>query len=221
MYKRKRPLTSVVDVETNSSKLQRMGEIAVKALQTANTIRQFVNSEMHYHDTEQVSSYAEDWDGTRFSLVDPATGDTDSTRTGDSILVKEIEVRGSFVYDSTLGGNQYGRVIIALDKDNKVTVSNLLEIVGSAGTTFSPKKHDYRFCTRVLYDKQFVVNSQFPVRLFSFKKKFKKLIHTQFIADGTSILRNDLAMFTYTDVDDTSGNKPAFVWHSRVRYHDN
>lgn len=216
--KRKQP--QYVEIESTGEKLARVASMAYKGLQVARSVAQVVNSELKYHDTNQTTFNLDD-NGYVSELCNPGQGDTDQTITGDSILLKKIEVRGAIAYDSTLGGNQIVRIIIANDKQNDVSTTAMLESYGSAQTVHMPKDHDLRFLSTVWYDKTFVVNSQHPCQLFKFKKVFKKPLHTQFLGDATSVLKNDPKIWMVSNSPNAGANFVSCEYYARISYHDN
>jgi hypothetical protein len=179
-------------------------------------IKNVINVEYKYYDIN--TSNTLDNAGSPYSLCTPLQGLKDYDRTGDSIKLQNITMKGTISYNPTLGGVQVVRVIILNNKQNRLTEANFLEISGASGVVYSPRDRDNRFWGKTIVDKTFTLTDQRPAVTFSFIKKL--LWHQQFENNGITVNDGRLQMFVYSN-NAAGANQPAIEFFSRTTYTDN
>lgn len=190
--------------------------LAEQALKTAKWVATLVNAESKYDDTT-VTNTAYDFNGVIATMCNPAQGTTAITRTGDSIKMQNMTLRG-YVYNNA--ASSVTRVIVFYDKDNTITnVSDYLQSTGSALATESPKNEDNKFKTKTLLDKSITLSlTGEDMKKFSYVIKIGK--HTDFVATTSTISSGALKMIIISN--QTSGaSSPNVTYYSRVTYLDN
>jgi len=162
------------------------------------------------------------YDGTlRTVSAAPAQGNTDTSRVGDSLKIKNIEFRMTTNSTATTAL----RVIIFIDKRNfSSAVTDFLEsgtigIANSVNAVNALKVHDYSSKYRVLYDKVITVRPNTAgfhsvVKNFHFKNGLKM----EFLAGATTVIRNAVKMIYISA--NSSGFTPAVNWQARTNFYD-
>lgn len=140
-------------------------------------------------------------------------GITDTTRVGDSIKLQKLRLHGKVSGAS----NDVVRIMVVHDKQNDLVVpADLLSLVGSVQTPFSPKNHDKRFRSKVLYDRLFNVDVGNQQRVFS--KNIDLNFHTQFENGTTTIESGSLKIYFFSSKNIATSTVDL---HARVTYTDN
>ncbi len=203
--KSRRPLSSAAQVKKNQSDIRKIKS----------------GFEDKFHDTT-IAGLAIDNVGQISVLNNPAQGDTDSTRDGDSIMNKWIDIRG-YIVVNTGATDQVNVVRFLLLWDKQVTIGNagdVLESVGNVNAPMSPYKHDRRHQYMVLED--FTVslsqNGSSAIKKIRIIHKLNK--KTQFNAASTTINTGCLNLVMISD-EATASLPPTFVFTSRVHFLDN
>lgn len=199
----------------NGSTLGNVASIAKTAFKTAKWVAALVNAEYKYQEAS-VSLQVPTWNGTLYTLAVPAQSTGATGRTGDSIKLKALTLRGLIDYN-TLGIAEMVRVIIFVDKQNVVTTgAQLLQYTGVYMATNSPKNEGNKFDTKILYDKAFPVSVYRPQAKFNVVLKLG--FHVHFAAGTTTVENNALKMCF---ISQNPANSPKFSYISRVTFVDN
>lgn len=193
-------------------------DLAIQALKNTNYIRGLVNSEMLHKDTTVSLSAAT---ATIDSIVAIAQNDTVSTRTGNSILLKNIYFRGSLAINSAVTSNT--RITLVLLKDTQ-QVSDVAPTLADIFT--SPTDPDTllsipsagRF--KIIWRKTYVLT---PVsggkNAFDISKYIKCYDHIRFNGiNSTDIQKNG---YYFAQISSEVVNFPTTSFNFRVGYHDN
>ena len=193
------------------------GSIAKTALKTAKWVASVVNveyKEIQFGSSSTVAS----WNGTLNTLNTINQGVGVSQRTGDTLKMKTLALRGEFERNTLGATSEVCRLIIFIDKDNTITTgAQLLNNTGSNAVVYSQKNEDTKYDTKVLYDKSFNVNSvSSPQRFFDIVIKIP--YHAHFVA-GTSTVGHNALKMAYFCQNATNGAK--ITWQSRLSYVDN
>ncbi len=187
---------------------------ARKALHIALMTKKLLNVEYKFHDV--TASGQADFNGSLATLNTIAQGTTDTTRVGDSLLMKNLTFRIRCSAQITT----WFRFIVFIDKQNQIlTVADYLQQIGSAFAVNSPKNHDKRFLSRVLLDKTYAIsiNGKQNYESNGFVKIDK---HVQFQAGSTTINNNEIKLLVISS-DAPAANNPSFVMYYRISYIDN
>lgn len=185
--------------------------------------------ETHFQDVAQNPPVAFDYTtGHLVQLTQPTVGDTDTTRTGDKIMVKSITIRGSFNKDSTIDRQSFRMIIFKWLANDATDVPSLADICEAAAVTsavlpFYPLKKDtagYVFVP--IYDKNFMLDTYHPAKDFHIKlygkmlsKKPKVTPYVQYNA-GAITGTGNFWMLCYSDTASITG--PTITYDSRCRF---
>lgn len=198
------------------------GNTAMKALSIARRVAGLVNAEAKDYYTNQ-SYFSADYNGTIVSLNGGITqGVADGQRTGDSIKMKELTIRGAVKVDTTVpGGVDVGRLIIYIDKQNDITSGgNLLNTVGSAASVFSPKNDDKYYDTKIIFDRKFnmttVQNTQ-----FTFSKVIRLNKHVKYNNTTNAIENNALKLLWITQQPAAGAHGSQLMYDTKLSFMDN
>lgn len=194
----------------------RFGSLALKAYMLARKLADHDNVEYKFHDTTFSTTY--DYNGGLILLNNPAQGDTDQTRDGDSLKMQNLTFRGTIIKNGA-ANDTWVRIIILFSDQNKIAnVTDWLDpaYVGSARAIEAPKDWDKRFYGKTLYDKTFTVNSDRQSTQYKGVIKINK--HTQFEAGSTTINTGALQMIV---ISNEPTNTPTVSLVSRLSFTDN
>ena len=193
----------------------RAGGAAHTALKIAMRLKDMVNTEYKFLDTNYSNTM--DYNGIVSTLNSISQGITDTGRTGDSVKIQNIMLRGN-ILAGTVPAQL--RVILFWDAQNKVaSVSDVLESTGTAYSVLSPKNYDKRFQTKVLWDKVFDVVPTADNAHRHFQLSLPINLHSQYAAATSTINTGALKILLISNIVTTG--LPTIVYYSRVSYTDN
>lgn len=188
--------------------------LAKKAFKTAKWVAGLVNSEYKYSESTQATQAVITYNGTIYNLCSPAQGTGATQREGDSIKLKNLTIRGDIAYNGTTP--ETIRFIIINDKENSVTAgSDILEYTGVETAPYSPKNPNYKYDTKILYDKTMCIDSQIPLRKFDIVLKLN--YHMNFLATTSTVVNNALKLIVIGQT--TNGSLIRYL--SKTTYIDN
>lgn len=158
-------------------------------------------------------------------------GDTDSTRDGDGLVLRSIEINWEALSSPGTGTSLVDcvRFIVFQWFPNSVPAAgSVLLNAGSTSSHLSPWNHDQRFNFRILYDKRYDVtkananpqinsNSKVTSPRILITKGFKYHIQYQ---SGTTVGSNLIYVLAITDTGGTAGNVPQYNFYSKINYTD-
>lgn len=207
------------------SKIKTRGESYALAKTAA---RRVINAqfEKHYYDGQQVN-FPVDWNSSIYKLTATSQGDTDSTRSGDRITIKSLQLRGTLTVADT--HNIMRIIIFQYLGDDAVAVPTSGQVLeapyyGTYNHVNSPYAKDFvGYKTIVLWDSTYVLNQdnqakQFQIMLTAanFRKKAKPYIQYQ---GGTSNGVGNIYLMAVSD--SGAATHPSLSFASRLRYIDN
>lgn len=194
------------------------GSVAKTALKTAKWVASIVNTEYKYNIVSS-SLTSVGWTGTLWTLCDPSQGVGATQRTGDSIKIKNIDLRGVIDFNIGMNTPETIRIIIFNDKLNKVTAaSDFLQYTGVYLATESDKNEDNKYNTKTIYDKRFAISANKPQA--NFKIDLKIDLHQHYTVGTTTITNNAIKMLVISQNPiGANNNKISFI--SRSSYVDN
>lgn len=187
--------------------------LAKTALKTAKWVAGLVNAEYKYFETDQNASTT--YNGSMYNLCAPAQGGSVIQRDGDSVKMIKLTINGQINYATT---PEIVRIIIFIDKEAVIgaTPGNLLESVGSGTVVRANKNQDYKFDSKILLDRSYVLDTYHPLRKFKYVIPLK--IHQHFTAGSTTVKNNGLTIAIFGQTAAAAGT---FSFHSHVSYVDN
>lgn len=187
--------------------------MAKKALSVATRVAGLVNAEAKDYYVNQ-GSFFTNYSGNTVSLNGGITaGSNDGQRTGDSIKMKVLTLRGTL---TRAGADCVVRVMIIDDKQNVINQGNLLQYVGSSAVVNSPKQDDLYYDSRILYDQKFVIDTNNPIRMFKIVLPIE--LHTKYDNSTNAIQNNALKFISYSNI---NASTPAVEFVSKLTYMDN
>lgn len=202
--------------------------IANQAYKTATFVASIINSEKKFYD-ENATIYP-DTTYQANCLTNMAQGDTNITRTGNSIALKSFHLKGVLKRDSTVPG-EIVRVMLVLDKDNAAgTIPNITDVVASSGV-YSFRNMDYARRFTVLMDRTYTYQTDKPNVVIEFWKKFymkkdkrgRPVISHHCLFDGSTannFTRNHIYLYVIGNTA-TGSTASDFTYSTRIRFYDN
>jgi len=190
--------------------------VAYKALKLAKAVSS--RSEVKYIDNiTTVTDVDSDGQGA-INLLSIPQGLEDTDRIGDSIFVNSINIRCCFRRNQSVC--DFMRVIAIQDYNNEF--ADPIDILVETGFTNSFLSHyikDTRMKYKVLLDKTINISANLrESAYYSFYLKPKTKI--QYLATGTTPIKNNIKFFLISDVQSVANTKPVFQGWWRVNYYD-
>lgn len=190
-------------------------DLAIKALKNTQYLKGLVNSEMYKYDL--ASSQTISNTGSVVALANIAQGDTDATRTGNSLLARKMFMRMTFTQAAAADDTLY-RVIFFIDKqqvgDTSPAVSDVLDTVSTLAPLNSATTGRFKILKNYFFHTS---NSSDTV---NHKVCYKDLYH-HIRYNGTAaadIQKGGIYMLVLSD---QSVNVPTIFYNWRLSYHDN
>jgi len=191
------------------------------AAQQAWKLKGLVNSEMLKFDTNEAGSTVTSA-GTYVShLTAIAIGDTDNTRTGNSIYVRAVNLHGRVVYNATAGVTPtFLRLMIVIDSQQ---VGDTLPSIGHVIDTTVGGYQAHMLSTtvgrfKVLYSR-IITNDSVQNTVKPFEINLPMRHHVRYNGSaGTDIQRGGIYVLA---ISSEAVNGPKLIWNARVSYHDN
>lgn len=196
----------------------KVASAAYTGLRLAKHLATMVNVEQKYHQVAN-SAVALAIAGSSTILNNPAVGTGDGNmRIGDSIKAQYIKFEGCTFWNSASGGQQVCRVMLVWYNSvpGAITPADLLANSGTIYSPYSPKYHDNRFQSKVVFDKTFVLDTNHQYQIIKCSKKWGK--HTQFNNGTTTIKNGQLVLYLWSD---NTTNVPSMNYVSNYYYVDN
>lgn len=192
-------------------------QLAAKAWKGVRYIRGLVNSEMFYKDTTATIGGAQ---SNITSLTDIAVGDGTSSRTGNSILLRSVYIRGFVELNPAVTLDTRITIALVQDKqqvsDTSPTVAQMFTSTTDAQSTIQRDTGIGRF--KILWRKTLVLtpgnnNAQL------LQKYIKLYSHIRYNGTASSdIQKNGLYL---VQINSESTHFPVATFNCRVGYHDN
>lgn len=220
------PTKKLVTGQTQPTMLEKIASGIGSAAKVASAVLPIVraiNTEVKYFDnsyTRTVDSATPTIDIQ--SLM--ATGTTETTRIGNSILGKDFNVRINMAGNFTSASSNYVRVIIFVDKETGAVTGapSMATLLQSSTNILSAFHKDYTDRYAILKDKRIVLNtSSNPGAMFKVYKKID--FHTRFVGTGavnpTNLGQNQIYIAIMTS--NTVGQGVVCGIYSRYNFTDN
>lgn len=196
-----------------------IAQMASKAIKGVNYIRGLVNSEKFKHDISGSQSIG--YNGTVTSLVGITQGDGDGARTGNSIYVRSISMKGSIERNSAGSAIQKVRIMWLIDKqqvgDTVPAASDILDTTGSAIAPLSLLNDTTVGRFTILKSRLYNVTSDKPCVTLNWNMSMRH--HVRFNGSTTTDIQKG-AIYMLV-ISDAATNLPTLDRFIRVSYHDN
>lgn len=198
-------------------------QLAVKAVKGVSYLKGLVNSERFVH--QNTATAAPDDIGYIGHLTSISQGDTQITRTGNSILARSLMLRGNITINATSSQNVV-RLMIIMDKqqigDTVPSITDILESTYSATQFYvhAPLERDSVGRFKVLKSRTYTLSDQRPNLSFSFFINMRQHIRYNGISGG-DIQKNGMYLVLVSDSPNTGSAHPSVTFLSKLTYHDN
>lgn len=186
---------------------------AGKALRIALATKALLNVEHKFQDKSVTSN--PDNSGSTAKLFDPAQGTSVSNRGGDSVKLANLTFRAIMNKSGSATNTNLRVIVFRGNRENGTTpsVSALLQTT----SVISPKNHDNRFDTKILFDRVFQMNDG-ATTMRQLNLNIKLGTHVNFSSGTTSIEDGGIYILLLSD---QSTNTPQIKYYSRITYVDN
>lgn len=187
-------------------------------------LKSVVNVEEKWHDTAYSVNVTESFQQSELNLI--AQGDTATTRDGNSIKFTKIICQGSVTLNSSGNASQTIRLFVICRVQNPGTNPGIVmtDIIQGTPTGAGAVLGFYNKTSmkgyRVLLDKKFTVNSDYPTKYFKFY--LPSQWHTRYNATNPAAadVPNNICRLIYVG-DQTAANYPVLNFNTRMVYVDN
>lgn len=195
-----------------------VAQVAGAALRGVNYIRGLVNSEKFKHDL--IGSSAVSQAGVMTHITNISQGDGEGQRTGNSIFVRNVNIRGSLI-KSTSATVTRVRLMLIVDKqqinDTAPAPSDVLDSVGTSNSVYSFLNNDTVGRFTILKSRLYSLTEDTPVINVNWNFNLRR--HVRYNGAGaTDIQRGGIYIL---QIGTESANFPSFDRAIRVSYHDN
>lgn len=182
------------------------------------TIASLVNSEAKFIDN--VNSTVATDSGAVFPLTLLGQGDTDENRNGNSILLKDLILRGRVVINSnSTTGTAHCRRIIFVDTACQGATPAVTDVLDTA-TPLSPLNMNNSKRFVILHDENISVMT--GGRQFVLQKKYLKLpFHVKYIGTGSTVASQGLNGVFMLEISSEASNQPTMTSNIRIKFYDN
>lgn len=192
-------------------------DMAITALRNVNYIRGLVNSEMLHKDTVVTLGSNQ---SNITQIIDITQGDSDSGRTGNSILLRNIYFRGKLEINTAVTGNSRISLILFKDKqqqaDSTPSVTDLLKSNDPDAMLNLSNAGRFKIVWRKTYTLTPVSGGKNAV---DFSKYWKVYDHVRYNGSAsTDIQKNGYFLAIVTS---EGTNYPSVGINTRIGYHDN
>lgn len=196
--------------------------LASKAISIANGVRSLINVEYKHYDT--TSSAARTTTPQFNSLSSIPQGDTTSSRNGDNVRIKSIQLRGNCNFNSVGSDIQRCRIILFRDKLNSNPGTNdpdqtTYKVLDGTTTVDvnSLRYKDLQSRFTILYDKVINLSEKTPCVTWTYYKRCSYKVKYE---DSTTqvAMNNNIYIMLFSS---SATNAPSIAYDSRVQYIDN
>lgn len=194
-------------------------KVARTALTTANTVKGLINAEFKKHESTITSTF--DYNGTFIQLNQIAQGVDSNQRTGRSIKMQFLELRGVIAVAAGVSGSF--RCVGLLDKCNEMASwSDVYDISGTSSAPYSFKNYDVRFKTKNLWDKKYYVNPNDAtlIQLVPIHIRIPLKYHCQYVGTAATDIDTNAVAFMIVSDNSTAANYTCRL-NFRLLYTDN
>lgn len=190
-------------------------QLASKALRGLSYVKGLVNSEM-FHNTISNTNNPTPL-GTIVPLTNIAIGDSNVTRTGNSLFVRSIVMNMNCSQNASALDNTFIRMILFIDtqqvSDTTPVSGDIFNATGPHALVNLDSAGRYKF----LKTWEFALSTQNPAKVIKYYKNIRH--HVRYNGpNATDVQKGGLYLAL---VSSQSTNVPALTYHVRIGYHDN
>lgn len=191
--------------------------LARKAVRGLRYVRGLVNSEMFKFDGSATNTALLPSGGIT-SLIGITQGDGDSGRTGNSILVKSINIRGNLIMDPLAGTMASVRLTILEDTQQIADTLPTFGDIYENASTYSHLQSNTVGRFKILKTRTYRLCQTMP--LVPFQLNLPLQHHVRFNGSTSTDVQRGALYFVYSS-DQASPANPIMNWEFRTSYHDN
>lgn len=202
---------------SNPGRLQIYSQAGRQALRDVNTLRRFINTEMHF--TDVTASVTPTTTPALVLLNGISIGDTASTRTGQSIKMDRADFRFTLAVNTTSVVN-FVRVIVVLDKQSNATAMTSADLL-VASTVVSPYSFGSQNRFVPLFDETFALHSSGPgafTKVVGLNTNQHVTYNTGNAGTIADIVTNSVYLIHFSD---QFTNPPSMLYYNRLWFVDN
>lgn len=200
------------------------GDAAFQMWKDVKYLKSVINVEQKWHDTATAANTTEAFQKVSLNLINQ--GDTAQTRDGNSVKISKFIVNGSLTHNASGNASQTIRLLVACRVQNPTTNSGIAMndiFQGNptgAGAVLAFYNKTSMKGYRILLDKKFTVNTDYPTKYFKFY--LPSQWHCRFNASTPSAddVPNNICQLVHVG-DQVSANYPALNFNTRMVYIDN
>lgn len=199
------------------SGLSSAGSAAYAALRGVQYLKGLVNSEMYKVDITDTGTIITDAGTYQKQLTAVAQGDGDSARTGNSIYVRSLNIRGQIIFNSSGTNPQFLRLMVVIDRQQIAdsAVSTTTVLAGGYNSHLNSLNVG-RFT--ILHSRTYALDDNDRL-VTNFVINLPMRLHVRYNGTAnTDIQRNGIWIVA---VSSEPTNGPKLVFDSRLSYHDN
>lgn len=195
-------------------------ELASKAAQGVWYLKGLVNSELKVHSASVNQNI--DYNGILDNLTLIAQGDTETTRDGNSIFLRYVNIKGRVAYSSSINPSTV-RLMVLIDTSQDPATTTVSDVVAASttGTVFAPiaplNKNSGVGRFKILYSKLFTVSEYRPTQAYEINLDLRH--HVKY--DGATATSLKKGSVYFLQISDKTTDVPANMYYSRVKFHDN
>lgn len=184
-------------------------------------LKGLVNSEMFKLDLNDFGTVITNAGSYCYHLTAVPIGDTDITRTGNSIFVRSINIRGQLIYNPTSGVTPTGcRIMVFMDTQQ---VGDTAPFIGSVIDATAGGVNAHMLSTtvgrfKVLYSRILYTDS-INRTVIPINVNLPMRHHVRFNGSGANDIQKGGIWFVA--LSDQATNGPKLLWNSRTSFHDN
>lgn len=194
-------------------------QLAQDAYKGVQMVKQLVNTEFDFKDTTTGVSPTS---GGSMTLLNGMTqGDTASSREGNSIRMKSLDLRFYLTNNST-AVNTNTRVMLVHDKQPNGSTALVTDVLAT-NNVVSPRNLDNRKRFKVIYDRTFSLSTAGPSNLNSafYKKDFNQHVAFYNASNAGTIADISTGALFLLLLSDQAVNAPTINYYFRLRFIDN
>lgn len=187
-----------------------------------NRVRRLENSREEKFFTAGPTATACNEQGNIYDIVNnPAQGDTQVMRDGSKIFMTHMDLGLWVTRNSTATIPQVVRVVVFNDKQDDLAVGDFWDTI-SAGSSYNwmgGKQSEFKYSSKVLYDRIFNLNEETNTS-YVVNKKIKLNMPVQFDASSQDINNNAIKVFAISSSTAAGALLPTVVYRTRIHFTD-
>lgn len=192
--------------------------LAKQALAGLWKLKGLVNSELYKLDNQDTGTIITDAGTYSVHLTNIAIGDGDSDRTGNSVYVRSLDLRGQFIYNTTGTDPQFVRLALVLDTQQIADTPPTYTQIYNGADYNAHLNPDTVGRFKILYSKVFALDNVNSLeRMINIRKIMRH--HVRYNGSTINDIQKGGLFLVACSSEPTNG--PKIIWNCRTSYHDN